>query len=75
MTSRGCRPDRATQVAAWLLPFTAQVAVTWGRLPQDLGHGGAELMIAAGALAREATVVTGNTKDFRPISVLLENPL
>ena len=57
-----------------LLPFTAQDAVIWGRLSQDLGHSGADLMIAASALARGATVVTGNVEDFRPTGVLLENP-
>jgi predicted nucleic acid-binding protein len=57
-----------------LLHFTAQDAVIWGRLSQDLGHSGADLMIAASALARGATVVTGNVEDFRPTGVLLENP-
>jgi predicted nucleic acid-binding protein len=57
-----------------LLPFTAQDAVIWGRLSQDLGHSGADLMIAASALARGATVVTGNVEDFHPTGVLLENP-
>lgn len=57
-----------------LLPFTAQDAVIWGKLSQDLGHTGADLMIAASALARGATVVTGNVEDFRPTGVLLENP-
>lgn len=31
-------------------------------------------MIAATALARGATVVTGNTADFAPTGVFLENP-
>lgn len=57
-----------------LLPFGAQDAVIWGRLSQDLGHTGADLMIAASALVRGATVVTGNVEDFRPTGVLLENP-
>lgn len=57
-----------------LLPFTAQDAVIWGRLSQDLGDSGADLMIAASGLARGATVVTGNVDDFRPTGVLLENP-
>lgn len=57
-----------------LLPFTAQDAVIWGRLSQDQGHSGANLMIAASGLARGATVVTGNVDDLRPTGVLLENP-
>lgn len=57
-----------------LLSFGAADAVIWGRLTQDLGHTGADLMIAASALVRGATVVTGNVADFRLTGVLLENP-
>jgi toxin FitB len=57
-----------------LLPFGAEDAVIWGRLSHDLGHPGADLMIAATALRHGATVVTGNTDDFRPTGVALENP-
>lgn len=73
--------DRAPQVAAWLCaqerlnpPLVAEDARIWCRLSQDIGHGGANLMIAATALARGATVVTGNTEDFRPTGERLENP-
>jgi len=57
-----------------ILPFGAQEARIWGRLSQDIGHGGADLMIAATALAGGAVVVTGNVDDFRPTGVALENP-
>lgn len=57
-----------------ILPFGAEDARIWGRLSQDIGHGGADLMIAATALARGAIVVTGNISDFAPTGVLLENP-
>lgn len=57
-----------------LLAFGAEEARIWGRLTQDIGHGGADLMIAATALAHGATVVTGNVEDFRPTGVALENP-
>jgi len=57
-----------------LLPFGPEEARIWGRLSQDIGHGGADLMIAATALARGAVVVTGNVEDFRPTGVALENP-
>lgn len=57
-----------------ILPFGAEEARIWGRLSQDIGHGGADLMIAATALARGATVVTGNTADFAPTGVGLEDP-
>ena len=82
---QGRNPVFAADLRAWLdrtlhmfadrlLPFDAGDAVIWGRLSQDLGHNGADLMIAAQALARGATVVTGNLADFRPTGVLLENP-
>lgn len=78
-------PGFAADLRAWidrtvrlfsdrLLPFGPEEARIWGRLSQDIGHGGADLMIAATALARRATVVTGNIDDFRPTGVLLENP-
>lgn len=57
-----------------LLTFGGEEARIWGRLSQDIGPGGADLMIAATALARGATVVTGNIEDFRPTGVALENP-
>ena len=57
-----------------LLPFGAEEARIWGRLTQEIGHGGADLMIAATALVRGATVVTGNVDDFRPTGVAVENP-
>lgn len=78
-------PDFAADLRAWadrtvrlfsdrLLPFGAEEARVWGRLSQDIGHGGADLMIAATALVRGATVVTGNVDDFRPTGVAIENP-
>jgi len=67
--------DRTTRLFAdRLVPFGADEARIWGRLSQDLGHGGADLMIAATALARGAVVVTGNVDDFRPTGVAVENP-
>lgn len=57
-----------------LLPFGADEARIWGRLSQDIGHDGADLMIAATALTRDAVVVTGNVDDFRPTGVRIENP-
>jgi len=78
-------PDFADDLRAWvdrtvrlfsdrILPFDAEAARIWGRLSADIGHGGADLMIAATALARGATVVTGNVADFAPTGVRLENP-
>ena len=78
-------PGFAADLRAWvdrtvrlfsdrLLAFGSEEARIWGRLSQDIGHGGADLMIAATALARGATVVTGNVEDFRPTGVAIENP-
>jgi toxin FitB len=67
--------DRTVQLFSdRILPFTAEDARIWGRLSQEIGHGGVDLMIAATALARGATVVTGNVDDFSATGVALENP-
>ena len=67
--------DRTTLLFAdRLLAFGAEDARIWGRLSQQIGHDGADLMIAATALRHGATVVTGNVDDFRPTGVELENP-
>lgn len=57
-----------------ILPFEAEDARIWGRLSSRIGHNGADLMIAATALARGAVVVTGNVDDFRPTGVRIEDP-
>jgi predicted nucleic acid-binding protein len=57
-----------------LLPFGAEEARIWGRLSARLGHAGADLLIAATALARDGTVVTGNVADFRPTGCRIEDP-
>lgn len=57
-----------------ILEFGAEDARIWGRLSCEIGHSGADLMIAATALKHGATVVTGNASDFFPTGVLVENP-
>jgi len=57
-----------------ILAFSASDARVWGRLSADIGHDGADLMIAATALNHGATVVTGNVSDFAPTGVRVENP-
>ena len=67
--------DRTTRLFSdRILPFAAEDARIWGRLSARIGHGGADLMIAATALARGATVVTGNVSDFEPSGVALLDP-
>ncbi len=78
-------PQFASDLQAWLdrtltvfadrlLPFGAAEARIWGRLSQQIGHDGADLMIAATALACNATIVTGNAADFAPTGVRLMDP-
>ncbi|PWL19950.1 MAG: VapC toxin family PIN domain ribonuclease [Altererythrobacter sp. XM-24bin4] len=57
-----------------LLAFEAEDARIWGRLSAEIGHTGADLMIAASALRHGAIVVTGNISDFAPTGAALENP-
>ena len=75
-------PGFAADLRAWLdrtmllfadriLPFGATEARVWGRLSAEIGHPGADLMIAATALTHGATVVSGNAADFVATGVRL----
>ena len=75
----------AATLAAWLeslirlyadriLPVTPKVARRWGCLSAQLGHEGADLLIAATALTYGLTVVTRNVSDFEPTGVNVINP-
>lgn len=57
-----------------LLPIDAQSARIWGQLSAQLGHAGADLLIAATALRHDAVVVTRNVSDFLPTGCRVENP-
>lgn len=81
----GRNPDFARDLRGWLdrtvtlfsdrlLAFTAQDALAWGALSARVGHTGADLMIAAQALSRDAVVVTGNVQDFEPTGARIVNP-
>ncbi|WP_417463022.1 type II toxin-antitoxin system VapC family toxin [Kordiimonas sp.] len=78
-------PEFARDLQAWLdrtvllfsdrlLAFEAEDARIWGRLSAEIGHTGADLMIAATALRHGAVVVTGNVSDFTPTGAAIENP-
>lgn len=57
-----------------ILPVSANAARLWGRLSARLGHDGADLLIAATALAHGCTVVTRNVKHFAPTGVRVLDP-
>lgn len=57
-----------------LLPVDAQSARIWGQLSAQLGHAGADLLIAATALRHDAVAVTRNVSDFLPTGCRVENP-
>ena len=78
-------PDFAEDLSIWLnrtvtlfddriLPFSSEDARIWGVLSADIGHPGADLMIAATALSHGAVVVTGNVSDFEPTGVQTFDP-
>jgi len=78
-------PEFASDLRAWidrtvllfgdrLLPFGTEEARIWGRLSAQIGHSGADLLIAATALSRGAIVVTGNVADFEPTGVDIMDP-
>ena len=82
---RGIRQQEGRDLRAWLdrtvllfsdrlLAFGAEDARIWGRLSAEIGHTGADLMIAATALHHGAVVVTGNVNDFAPTGAAVENP-
>jgi len=75
----------AAQLAEWLdqllrlygdrlLPVDVGVARRWGLLSAEIGHDGADLLIAATALERGLTVVTRNLRHFAPTGVPTVNP-
>lgn len=78
-------PAFARTLAAWLssmlalygeriLAFDLPTARRWGRLSGELGHEGADLLIAATALGHGLTVVTRNTRHFTPTGVPVLDP-
>jgi toxin FitB len=66
--------DRTAQLFAdRILPFDTDAARIWGRLSARIGNSGADLMIAASALSRDATVVTGD-RAFLATGARVETP-
>lgn len=82
---RSDNPVFAEALGAWLdrtielyadriLPVTTAISRRWGRLSARIGHGGADLLIAATALEHGLTVVTRNIRIFAPTGVAVEDP-
>ena len=79
-------PRFAGELATWLervlswyqdrvLLVDTATARRWGQLSANLGHNGADLLIAATALEHGLTVVTRNLRHFGPTGVPTLNPL
>ena len=57
-----------------VLPVTPDIARRWGRLSAELGHEGADLLVAATAAAHRLTVATRNVRHFAPTGVSVFDP-
>jgi toxin FitB len=84
-TQRSRDPPFAEALVNWLnrsldvyndriLPVTTAIARRWGQLSAQIGHTGADLLIAATALEHGLTVATRNVRHFAPTGVAVENP-
>jgi len=82
---RRVNPEFADTLAQWLettlqhygdqiIPITTAIARRWGRLSDEIGHSGADLLIAATAIENGLVVVTRNTRHFRPTGVKVVDP-
>ncbi len=57
-----------------ILAVSTPIARRWGRLSAQLGHDGADLLIAATALEHGLSVATRNVRHFTPSGVDVVNP-
>ena len=57
-----------------VLPVTPEIACRWGELTAQVGHDGADVIIAATALQHGLSVVTRNERHFSPFIVPVVNP-
>lgn len=82
---RKSEPEFAQELTQWLenlqrlyadriLPITPHIARKWGLLSAQMGHDGADLLIAATALVHGLTVATRNVRHFEKTKVVLVNP-
>lgn len=57
-----------------ILAITPAIARRWGRLSVQLGHDGADVLIASTALTHGLTVISRNVNHFDPTGVAVLNP-
>lgn len=57
-----------------ILPVSVPIARRWGRLSDQLGHSGADLLIAATAMEHGLAIVTRNVRHFESTGVEVVNP-
>ncbi len=57
-----------------VIPVDTEIARRWGRLSGELGHDGADLLIAATAIENGLRVATRNTRHFEPTGAPVFNP-
>jgi predicted nucleic acid-binding protein len=57
-----------------ILPVSVPIARRWGSLSAQLGHSGADLLIAATAMEHGLAVVTRNVRHFEPTGVEVVDP-
>ena len=78
-------PDFARDLRVWsdrlfrafserILSFEQADAVVWGQLMNRLGHSTPDVMLAAQAIARGATIATRNVAHFEPTGTRVINP-
>ena len=78
-------PDFARDLRVWsdrlfrgfsdrVWSFQQADAVVWGQLMNRLGHSTTDVMLAAQAIARGATVATRNVAHFEPTGARVVNP-
>ena len=58
-----------------ILTVDVATARRWGQLSAQIGHDGADLLIAATAIEHGLTMVTRNVRHFEPTGVAVLNPL
>lgn len=57
-----------------ILPVTTGIARQWGLLSAQVGHDGADVIIAATAIHHGLTVATRNVRHFAPMGATVVNP-